>query len=183
MLTLLVTMWTTSAIGEESNPWLLLPTHALKIEGGNVTFQSALIVDTRRSLKNPVFQDYPTKYILPVTNKSNHPIWVEAEWRVPGEDPLVTFGKLMPKQFGELYWKVENIVWNAPIPVKLKIYANENKSNLLGMGDIVFQFPEGKEKEQFLQKAKEVNSITSKMGGAHGRKTEMPVLSGFEVAE
>jgi len=171
-----------STVGR-SNPWLFLPTHELKIEGGNVTFQSALIVDGRRPLKNPWFQDYPTKYILPTTNKSNFPIWVEVEWRVPGEEPFVSFGRLKSKQFGEFYWKVKDTVWNTHIPVKVKIYADENKINLLGMKDLALQFPEGKDKEQFLLKAKEVNSITSKVGGANGHKVEMPLLSGFEVAK
>lgn len=169
--------------GEESNPWKFLPTRVLEIDGGSVAFQSALIVDLRRSLKNPMLQDYPTKYILPITNKSSHPIWVEAEWRVPGKEPFVSFGKLKPKQYGEFYWKVDDIVWNTPIPVKVNIYADKNKSNLLGMNDVVLQFPEGKDKEQFLLKAKEVNSIASKMGHTHGHKAEAPLLSGFEVTK
>jgi len=180
---LLVSMWSASAIGAETNPWIFLPTQALEIKGGRVTFQSALIVDTRRPLNNPMFQDYPTKYILPVTNESRKPIWVEAEWRVPGEDPYISFGKLKPAQFGEFYWKVEDIAWNIPIPVRAMIFGDENKSDLLGSRDIVLQFPEGEGKELFLQKAKEVNSVVSKMGDAHGSEVEMPLLAGFELAE
>ena len=41
-------MWSASTIGAESNPWIFLPTQALTIPGGRVTFQSAVIVDTRR---------------------------------------------------------------------------------------------------------------------------------------
>ena len=167
----------------KTNPWRFLPTRVLNIDGGSVEFQSALIVDARQPLKNPMFQDYQTKYILPTTNKSNHPIWIEVEWRVPGEKPFVSFGKLKPNQFGEFYWKVEDIVWNTPIPVKVEIYADEDKAKVLGMDDIVLQFPEGKDKKQFTLKAAEVNSVTSKMGSAHGNVAEMPLISGFEVTK
>lgn len=169
-----------TAFGGELSPWSFLPARVLEIKGGAVAFQSAVIVDTRRPLENPMFQDYPTKYILPITNESDFLIWIEVEWRVPGEEPFMSFGKLKPKHYGVFYRKIKDIVWNTPIPVRAAIYADKNKTSPLGERDIVLQFQGGKEKELFMQTAKEVNSMTTKMGAAHGRNVGMPLLPGFQ---
>ncbi len=169
-----------TAFGEESSPWSFLPARVLEIKGGAIAFQSAVIVDTRRLLENPMFQDYPTKYILPTTNESDFPIWIEVEWRVPGEEPFVSFGELKPNHYGVFYRKIKDIVWNTPISVRATIYADENKTDPLGTRDVVLQFQGGKDKELFMQTAKEVNRMATKIGAALRGKVEMPLLPGFQ---
>jgi hypothetical protein len=139
-------------------------------------------VDTRQQLGNPLFQDYPTNYILPVTNESDFPVWVEVEWRVPGEQPFPSFGMLEPKEYGVFSVKVKRIAWNTPIPVGAAIYADKDKRKKLGGRDIVLLFrEEAKEKEAFLESASKVNSVSEKMAFAHGsKKAWIPVLPGFQ---
>lgn len=174
--------WTGVVLGADSNPWKFLPTRVLEIEGGAVSFQSAVIVDTRQQLSNLLFQDYPTKYILPTTNESSFPIWVEAEWRVPGEKPFASFGKLDPNNYGAFFVKIKEVVWNTPIPVGVSIYADENKKRKLGGRDVVLLFQEeGDEKLAFLESAKKVNTMSEKNAIAHGnKKAWMPLLPGFQ---
>ncbi|MFZ2649281.1 MAG: hypothetical protein WA210_04145 [Burkholderiaceae bacterium] len=172
---------TFSAIGASSSPWSFLPARALEIEGGAVSFQGAVIVDTRQELRNPLFQDYPTNYILPVTNESDFPVWVEIEWRVPGEQPFPSSGKLEPKEYGVFFVRAKSIQWNTPIPVSVAIYADKDKRMKLGGRDVVLLFREdAKEKEAFLASAGKVNSVPEKMAIAHGKKAWMPVLPGFQ---
>ncbi len=173
--------WPYAVFGAGSNPWEVLPTRVLDIEGGSVSFQSAVIVDAGQQLTNPLFQDYPTKYILPTTNDSDSPVWVEAEWRVPGTKPFASFGKLEPKEYGEFFVKTKDVVWNTPIPVAITIYADEDKRRKLGGRDVILLFQEEEEeKAAFLKAAKEINSLSEKIAIAHGKKARMPVLPGFQ---
>lgn len=173
--------WSYAVFGAGSNPWEFLPTRVLEIEGGSVSFQSAVIVDTRQQLTNVLFQDYPTKYILPTTNESDFPIWVEAEWRVPETKPFSSFGKLEPKEYGAFFVKTKEVLWSTPIPIGVTIYANEDKKRKLGGRDVVLLFRgDGEEKSAFLKAAEEINSLSEKTAIAHGKKARMPVLPGFQ---
>ncbi len=173
--------WTGSVIGADSNPWKFLPTRVLEIEGGTVSFQSAVIVDSRQQITNLLFQDYPTKYILPTTNESNFSIWVEAEWRVPGEKPFASFGKLEPKEYGAFFVKIKEVAWNTAIPVGVASSADEGMKHKLGGRDVVLLFrEEGEEKGAFLESAKKINTMSEKNAIAHGKKAWIPVLPGFQ---
>ena len=176
---LVLSLWTASAFGVDANQWGFLPTRILEIEGGAVAFKSVVVVDTRNQLDNPLFQDYPTKYILPTTNESDFPVWVEAEWRAPGEKPFIAFGKIDPGHNVEIFVKVNQGAWGTPIPVGITIYADEGKSRKLGGRDVVLQFGE-EEKDMFLQSAKQLNSTSEKFAIANGKKAWIPLLPGFQ---
>lgn len=169
------------AAAAELNYWNFLPTRVLDIEGGSVSFQSAVIVDTRGQLANPALQSYPTKYILSVTNESASPIWVKAEWRVPGEKPFPSSGKLSVNEFGVFFVKIKKVLWNTPIPIKVTIYADEKNTRKLGDRDISLLFrEEPEEKAAFLESAKRVNTVMEKMAFAQGKAPWIPVLPGFQ---
>ena len=162
-----------------TNPWETLPTRVLEIEGGEVAFQSVVLVDTRKKLVNPYFQDYPTKYILSATNENDFPIWVQAEWRVPGKKPAAVFGKIEPSEYSEIFLNIKKIKWDSPIPVDVTIYADEAKSHKLGGRVVTLRFGE-EEKDIILQSAKKVNSLSEKNAFAFGKKVWSPMIPGFQ---
>lgn len=170
------------SVAASPNPWRFLPTRILEVEGGAVVFQSAVIVDTRQRLSNILFQDYPLKYILPATNASEFPVWVEAVWRAPGEKPFSSFGKLSPDEYGTFFISVKEVSWNTPIPVTVTVYADEHKKRKLGGRDVVLLFREdGEEKAAFLESAKTINTVAEKNAIAHGsKKAWIPLLPGFQ---
>jgi hypothetical protein len=182
LVILLACGWATHSSAEETNPWEFLPARVLQIEGGLVAFRGAVIVDTTQAPS--AFAKYPTKYILPVTNETAIPIWIDAEWRVPKQKPFRSSGKLDPGEFGSFYIEVKEVAWNTPNPVQTTIYADANRSRKLGEREVVLQFGEGPDKDAFVKMAKDVNSMSAKFAGASGNERQMPLLGGFqEMAE
>lgn len=176
-------LWVIPALGDDENPWEFLPTRLLEIEGGTVAFQSALIVDTRQPLNNPMLQKYPTKYILPTTNEADFPIWVEVEWRIPGTNPFLSSAELQPGEYGLFFRNIKKPMWDTPIPVTTTVYSDGQKMQQIGGREIRLQFEGGTDKDAFLSFAKTVNKLSARIGRAHGRKIELPLLPGFQEME
>lgn len=171
-----------AALSQGSNPWRFLPMRVLEIEGGSIAFQSAAIVDTRQRLASPMFQDFPTHYILPVTNDSDFPVWIDIEWRVPSEKPFASSGKVDAKKSGVFFVKIKEVAWDSPIPVAAAVYADQARSRKLGGRDVVLQF-RGDEanKKAFLESAAKVNTMSEKMAILSGsKKGWLPLMPGFQ---
>lgn len=176
----LVFLWATPSLGEDGNPWVFLPTRLMEIEGGTVSIQSALIVDTRQTQQNPVLQKYPTKYILPLTNESHSRIWVEVEWHIPKKKAFTHFGKLEPGAYGMFYANIKNPVWDTPVRVNAKVFSDEEKTRQIGGREIVLEFEGDEDKDQFMEFRKNVNKMSTRTSHAHGGEVQMPLLPGFQ---
>jgi hypothetical protein len=163
------------------NLWTFLPTRVLEVDGRSITFQAAVILETRQPLTNPLLQKYPTRYLLVATNESSDPLWIEAEWRVPGEKPFASVGKLEPGAFGEFHANVKKIAWNTPIPVAISVFADQSKRRRLGGRDVVLSFSE-EDRVAFEASANEINSrggrLSAATRGLPGAK--LPLVPGFQ---
>jgi len=168
------------APGQAPNPWTFLPTRMLEIDGGAVAFQSAVILDLRQPLANPLLQKHPLRYILVATNESDAILWIEATWRVPGRKLFVSFGELAPGLWGAFHYDIKEVGWSTPIPIGVAIYADKRKSRKLGGRDVVLLFGE-EDRETFMRMAKDVNSRQTRLEVSVGRRGPgMPLLPGFQ---
>lgn len=173
---------TAVSFAQESDPWGFLPARVLEIEGGLVAFRGAVIVDTSET-PSPLVK-YPTKYILPVTNEAEFPIWVDVEWQVPGQKPFKSAGNLDPGKFGAFFVKTKEVAWNTPIPVQTTIYADAAKTRKVGGREVALFFGDGPDKDAFLKLSKETNTVLGRMADASRNDRQMPLLVGFqEMAE
>jgi len=163
---LLILLATISARGSTANPYASLPTRVLEIEGGTIEFQGVLILDTRD------MDRLPLKYVLAISNANDFPVWVQVDWRAPGEAPFSGSVKFEPKSYREAFLKIRKVAWNAPIPVKVTIYADEKKSRALGGREVTLLFREGR--EAFERKTKEISSSHFRILG------QLPTLEGFQ---
>lgn len=175
MLVFGIFSWAGAAMGE---PWSSLPTEVLKFAGGSVSYQGALILDTRGELKNIYVQDYPIKYILPTTNRSDRPVWVEAEWRVPGDEVFSSFVRLGPNDYAVFFADTREVLWDTPVPVGLTVYADEGKKQKLAGCDVALLFS-AEERDEFIREEKRINTHSEKSAIAHGKAAVMPMVSGL----
>ena len=164
------------ALGE---PWDSLPKRVMKVEGGHISYQGAVILDTRGELQNIYVQNYPIKYILPTRNRSDRPLWVEAEWRVPGDEPFTSFVRLGPNDYAVFFSDTKKVIWDQPVPVGLTVYADEGKKQKLAGSDVTLLF-RGEERAAFLKEEQRINTHSEKSAIAHGKAVAMPIVSGIQ---
>lgn len=163
-------------VGASADPIDSLPARALAIEDGIVSFQAALVVDM--SNPHPLFK-LPTKYMLYVTNETSSPVWVKMDWRVPGQKPFSSFGKVDASHRG-FFWvnAGKEVAWDQEIAVDVALFADKKRQRALGGREVAFSF-DGKDAAQFLAQAKEVNRVSVKVAYAYGKPVDQPILAGF----
>lgn len=159
---------------EASNPWKFLPTRALRVPGGAVSFQAGIRCDRDPRRFNRVFARHPTEYFVVVTNERESPIWIAVEWRFPDDKPMTVEGRIAPGRFAVPYWRSKGLIEDTAIPFKIWIHADAGRTQELAMKETSFFFP-GREKERFLGAV-----YKAFLKGADSGTRECPVLSGWE---
>lgn len=165
-------------VGASADPIDSLPARLLVIEDGTVSFQAALVVDISSPLSMYKFKPL-TQYMLYVTNDTSSPVWVKMDWRVPGQQPFSSFGKVDASHWS-FFWvnAGKEVAWDQEIAVDVALFADKKKKRALGGREVAFSF-DGKDAAQFLARAKEVNRVLVKVAYAHGRAVDQPMLAGF----
>ncbi len=78
---------------------------------------------------------------LKVSNESSNPVWVEMEIDVPDtEKDSVKSSEIKEDHFRWDIWRIKDLQWGVPYPVKISAYSDKKKSNSLGSmtGSLVF---------------------------------------------
>jgi hypothetical protein len=161
-------------VGASADPIDSLPARILVIEDGMVSFQAALVVDT----SNPLLRKFPTRYMLYVSNRTSSPVWLKMDWRVPGQEPFSSFGKVdaMHRVSGWVN-AGKKVAWDQEIAVDVALFADEKRERALGGREVAFSF-DSKDAAQFLAQAKEVNRALIRVY-SDARPLGQPMLAGF----
>lgn len=156
------------------NPWTFLPTRALAVDGGVISFQSGVGCDRDPRRFHPTLLPNPTQYFVVVTNERDAPIWVALQWRFPGEQPTLVGGKIEARRFAVPYWRSDGLVAGSAIPFKIWIHADAERTRELAVKETSFLFPED-EKAGFLDA---IHDSLAK--GVKADTRACPVLSGWQ---
>jgi hypothetical protein len=162
------------AAAASANPWAFLPTRAIDTEAGTLTFQAGARCERDLKQFHMLFRRHPLQYFLVVTNADKTPIRVTAELQLPDEAPQKFEGTLQAGAHGTFFWKSSGLVSGQPIPLKISIHPDADRSRVLSQKDTTLLFPE-RDKEAFL------GSIYDAMMKAQvSNERQCPVISGWQ---
>lgn len=163
-----------AAAEDPTNPWAFLPTRAIMIESGVVSFQAGVRCERNLKFFNPIFRRHPTEYFVVVSNEGKAPIWVGAELQLPDEKPAKYEGDIQPGKYATVYWKGSGLAAGKPIPLKIWVHADAGRSRILATRETSMFFPESG-KEKFL------NLIYDAMMKAQtSSQRQCPIASGWQ---
>jgi hypothetical protein len=84
---------------------------------------------------------HPTKYFLTLVNETNTPVWIELEWRFPGEDAKqFRTGRIESAKSYQSWRNTFGVVSDKPIGLRIVVFADEARARLLGSEETFFLF-------------------------------------------
>ena len=126
-----------------------VPVQLFAIEGGSIELRGGLFVFAE--LKFPgvmrkgfgLPENLSRSFLLIVTNTSTSTVWAEVELRVPGTgEVLKNVEKINSGKDGEYKWKLKEVVWDAQYPFTVSVFADKDRTKLLGSYTGSFSFEE-----------------------------------------
>lgn len=109
------------------------PLRAFTVEGGLVSVRGGVMRDPSRQPKPMGKLRYPSVHFVVMTNETSAPLWAEVEIKPPKEKTKPRFwGPLPEGKEGIWQWESYDSVWAEPIPIRISVFGDENRSKKLG---------------------------------------------------
>ena len=123
---------------------------------------------------------------LGINNETSSAIWVDVEVADPsGEGTKKDSADIKRGRYRAFIWGIKNIVWGRTYPLKISVYADRERKNLIGSHTAEFDLPESL--ALTIEKAKDIAVRISKEGDlpfvvvSGWREVEFPSVAGLQA--
>jgi len=130
-----------------------LPARGILVEGGMVSVEAGVRADPTRPPVPFGKTKQPTLYFFELKNETPVDLWIELEFQRPDKKAKSDFGRVEAGKVGHWSWPALGVVWNEPIPVRVRVYADEGRAKRLAEKEMNMFFEEA-EKEAFFNPPK-----------------------------
>lgn len=139
----------------------------IAVEGGLVSVEAGVMGDPSRPPLPFGKSKQPVRYFVDLKNETAADLWADVELQRPEKKAKSDFGRVRAGMVGHWTWPAIGVVWNEPVPVRVKIYADEARSKQVAEKEMNMFFEET-DKEEF-----------SHLPKTRGGQTTVQVLSGW----
>lgn len=143
----------------------------IAVEGGLISVEAGVMGDPSRPPLPFGKSRQPVRYFVDLKNETPADLWFDVELQRPEKKAKSDFGIVRAGYVGHWTWPAIGVVWNEPVPVRVKIYADEGRAKQLAEKEMNMFFEE-KDKEEF-----------SKLPKTRGGQTTVQVLTGWREME